>query len=149
MYFHLQALVTKVNSLLTKTIKSRGIKGANALVSLCPSTLQTKKMVKTDDMVAIMPLVNASEWERYIALPAPLHSGTFMVRPRTPQKSLPFQNTKPCRYLMPSPKLHCGPCRMVEAAHCTVPFLGPSCNRLFADTPFCFPVREDILSAGA
>lgn len=68
-------LVEKVNGLLTRTIKAKGILAANAMVSFCPSSLQTANMLSTKDIKGIIPLVNESEWERYIAMPRPLQSG--------------------------------------------------------------------------
>ena len=44
---HLQAMIEKINNLLTKTIKAPGIQGAQALVAMCPGSLQRDKMIKT------------------------------------------------------------------------------------------------------
>lgn len=63
----LQALITKVNNLLTRTIKTRGVKTAGALASLCPSNLQTTNMMKTADITSLVPLIPTNEWEQYIA----------------------------------------------------------------------------------
>lgn len=65
-----QAMVTKADNLLVKTVKPKNIKTAQAMVAFDPSNLQTGKMASSAAMRECIPLVAAAEWDRYITLPA-------------------------------------------------------------------------------
>lgn len=65
-------MIEKINNLFTKTIKAPGIQGAQALVAMCPGSLQTDKMMKTAVIKRLVPLVDEQEWEKYITLPRQL-----------------------------------------------------------------------------
>ena len=51
-----QVLTEKVKQLLTRTVKAKGVWAANAVVSFCPSSLETANMLSTEDIRAIIPL---------------------------------------------------------------------------------------------
>ena len=63
-------MVAKVDNLLTKTIQAPSIKVVQAMVSFCPSVLQTDKMIGAKDVKKAIPLVNEEEWEKYVTYPA-------------------------------------------------------------------------------
>ena len=65
-----QMLVNKITTMMTRTIKERGVRVANALNAFCPGNLQSPKMLNSLDMTSLVPLVPLVEWEHYIALPA-------------------------------------------------------------------------------
>ena len=52
------AMIGKVDKLLKNVIKAPSIKCLQAIVSMCPSNLQTPKMVSTAEVSASIPLVN-------------------------------------------------------------------------------------------
>ena len=62
-------MVTKINTMTVKTIKGPAIQTAGALASMSPEYLQTNKMVATDLITKLIPLVSATEWEKYLTLP--------------------------------------------------------------------------------
>ena len=64
-----EAMIQKINNLLVKTVKASAIKAVQALVAFCPSSLQTAKMVSAAAAAAAIPLVDPSEWDRYLSLP--------------------------------------------------------------------------------
>lgn len=59
-------MVHKIDNILSKTVKTKAIKTAQALAAFCPSNLQTNKMLTSTCMHESIPLVKASEWDRYI-----------------------------------------------------------------------------------
>lgn len=67
---YLQAMVDKTNNIITKTIKGAGVLAAQAMVAMCPTSLQTEKMLKATEMKRIVPLIDEKEWDKYIVLPA-------------------------------------------------------------------------------
>jgi hypothetical protein len=64
------ACITKLNSILTKTVRGPSIKAAQGFLAMCPSSLQTSKMLGTAAIKAAIPLVDGMEWEQYVTLPA-------------------------------------------------------------------------------
>ena len=62
-------MVSKIDTILVKTVQGRSIDAAKAMVAFCPSSLQTAKMMPTAAVRAAIPLINAQEWERYITMP--------------------------------------------------------------------------------
>ena len=73
-----QALVEKVDSILTKTVKPSAIKAAGCLVSMCASALQSDKMVPSATVKETIPILkpHIAEWEKYITLPAQVPAST-------------------------------------------------------------------------
>ena len=63
-------MIEKADNVLVKTVKGDAIKLAEALLSFCPSNLQTEKMRSAKEIEQTIPLVNLDEWEKYIMLPA-------------------------------------------------------------------------------
>ena len=65
-----KTLVQKVDSIFTKTVKANSVKAAQCMVSLCPSSLQNDKLIPPTVMIkATIPLIDLTEWEKYITLP--------------------------------------------------------------------------------
>ena len=65
-----RALSDKTVKLLSRTIKVPAIEAAKCIVAMCPSSLQTPKMCCSEVVKKFIPLVDATEWDRYTALPA-------------------------------------------------------------------------------
>lgn len=63
-------MIVKIDGLICKTIKATAIKTAQAMVALCPSSLQTSKMVPSKRMKEVIPLIDEEEWDRYLTMPA-------------------------------------------------------------------------------
>lgn len=62
-------MIEKINGLMTKTIKAQAIRAAQAMAAFCPSMLQTTDMLDTKVMKEAIPMVDTSEWEKYITMP--------------------------------------------------------------------------------
>ena len=63
-------MVQKIDRLIVKTIKGPAITAAGVMTAMCPSNLQTPKMLPTAAAKAAIPLIDASEWDRFLTLPA-------------------------------------------------------------------------------
>lgn len=65
----------KITNVLTKVVTPKATAVAKAMVGLCPGSLQTSKVLAMKDVTAAIPLINGSEWEKYIVMepqkPAP------------------------------------------------------------------------------
>ena len=68
--FPSQAMIQKIDALIVKTIKGPAVKAANIIAALCPSNLQTPKMVPSAVAKESIPLIDTTEWDRYLTLPA-------------------------------------------------------------------------------